>query len=54
MNWSDRIWVELALISYLIGFGYSVYSLATNKFLTPRISFLGDLRWISVHDRIPF
>ena len=39
MNWSDRIWVELALISYLIGFGYSVYSLATNKFLTPRITF---------------
>jgi ABC-type uncharacterized transport system permease subunit len=39
MNWSDRIWVELALISYLIGFGYSVYSLANNKFLTPRITF---------------
>jgi ABC-type uncharacterized transport system permease subunit len=39
MNWSDRIWVELALVSYLIGFGFSVYSLATNKFLTPRITF---------------
>jgi ABC-type uncharacterized transport system permease subunit len=39
MNWSDRVWVELALISYAIGFAYSVYSLATNKFLTPRITF---------------
>ena len=39
MNWSDRVWVELALICYLIGFGYSVYSLATNRFLTPRITF---------------
>ena len=39
MNWSDRVWVELALISYLCGFAYSVYSLASNKFLTSRISF---------------
>ena len=39
MNWSDRVWVELALISYLIGSAYSVYSLATNKFLTSRITF---------------
>jgi ABC-type uncharacterized transport system permease subunit len=39
MNWSDRGWVELALISYVIGFGYSIYSLATNRFLTPRITF---------------
>jgi ABC-type uncharacterized transport system permease subunit len=39
MNWSDRVWVELSLISYLFGFAYSVYSLATNKFLTPRITF---------------
>jgi ABC-type uncharacterized transport system permease subunit len=39
MNWSDRVWVELSLISYLIGFAYSVYSLATNRFLTPRITF---------------
>jgi hypothetical protein len=39
MNWSDRVWVELALISYLIGFAYSVYLLASKKFLTSRISF---------------
>ncbi|MBV8376025.1 MAG: cytochrome c biogenesis protein CcsA [Verrucomicrobia bacterium] len=39
MNWSDRLWVELALTSYLTGFGYSVYSLATEKFLTPRVTF---------------
>jgi ABC-type uncharacterized transport system permease subunit len=39
MNWSDRVWVELSLVSYLVGFAYSVYSLATNKFLTPRITF---------------
>jgi ABC-type uncharacterized transport system permease subunit len=39
MNWSDRVWVELALISYLIGFAYSIYSLAASKFLTPRITF---------------
>jgi HemX protein len=39
MNWSDRVWVELALISYLIGFAYSVYTLASNKFLTSRASF---------------
>src|ERR1700737_4129839 len=39
MNWSDRLWVELALISYLTGFAYSVYSLATNKFLTSRVTF---------------
>ena len=39
MNWSDRVWVELALISYLCGFAYSVYSLASNKYLTSRISF---------------
>jgi HemX protein len=40
MNWSDRVWVELALLSYLSGFACSVYSLATNKFLTTRITFL--------------
>jgi len=39
MNWSDRVWVELALISYLVGFAYSVYSLASHKFLTSRTSF---------------
>jgi ABC-type uncharacterized transport system permease subunit len=39
MNWSDLIWVEFALGSYVIGFAYSLYSLATNKFLTPRITF---------------
>jgi ABC-type uncharacterized transport system permease subunit len=39
MNWSDRVWVELALISYLIGFAYPVYTLVSNKFLTSRISF---------------
>jgi ABC-type uncharacterized transport system permease subunit len=39
MSWSDRLWVELALISYLTGFGYSVYSLRTDKFLTPRVTF---------------
>lgn len=37
---SGRFWVELALICYLLGFGYSVYSLATNRFLTTRITFL--------------
>src|SRR5438876_3764032 len=40
MSLSDRFWVELALVCYLLGFGYSVYSLATNRFLTPRITFL--------------
>jgi HemX protein len=40
MSWSGRFWVELAFFCYLIGFGYSVYSLATNRFLTPRITFL--------------
>src|ERR1700737_2767899 len=40
MSWSGRFWVELALICYLLGFGYSVYSLATNRFLTPRITLL--------------
>src|SRR6201981_2851285 len=39
MSWSDRLWVYFALISFLLGFGYSVYSLATGKFLTPRITF---------------
>src|ERR1700736_131967 len=39
MSWSDRVWVEFALICFLLGFGYSVYSLATEKFLTPRITF---------------
>ena len=39
MNGSDRLWVELALISYLTGFAYSVYLLATKKFLTPGVSF---------------
>jgi ABC-type uncharacterized transport system permease subunit len=39
MNWSDRFWVELALISYLIGFAYSVYTLVSNKFLTSRLTF---------------
>ena len=40
MSLSDRFWVELALVCYLLGFGYSVYSLATNRFITPRITFL--------------
>jgi len=40
MSWSGRFWIELALVCYLLGFGYSVYSLATNRFLTPRITFL--------------
>src|SRR5271157_860379 len=40
MSWSGRFWVELALVCYLLGFGYSVYSLATNRFLTPRMTFL--------------
>ncbi len=39
MNLSDRVWVEFALISFVIGFGYSVYSLVTDKFLTPRVTF---------------
>src|ERR1700735_3049858 len=39
MNWSDRVWVALALICYLIGLAYTVYTLASNKFLTSRISF---------------
>ena len=39
MNLSDRDWVELALISYLAGSAYSVYSLVTDKFLTPRVTF---------------
>jgi ABC-type uncharacterized transport system permease subunit len=39
MIWSDRVWVELALIFYLVGFAYSVHSLATTNFLTPRITF---------------
>jgi ABC-type uncharacterized transport system permease subunit len=40
MSLSGRIWVDFALICYLLGFGYSVYSLVTNRFLTPRITFL--------------
>src|SRR6202140_3885372 len=40
MSWSGRFWVELALVCYLLGFGYSVYSLATNRFLMPRLTFL--------------
>jgi HemX protein len=39
MNGSDHVWVELALFSYLVGFAYSAYSLASNKFLTSRVSF---------------
>jgi HemX protein len=39
MNWSDRVWVELALICYSIGFAYSIYSLAAARFLAPRITF---------------
>jgi ABC-type uncharacterized transport system permease subunit len=39
MNWSDRAWVELALISYLMGFAYSVYSLGASKHLTSRGTF---------------
>ena len=39
MSWSDRVWVDFALLAFLFGFGYSVYSLATGKFLTPRITF---------------
>ena len=51
MNWSDHVWVELALFSYLIGFGYSVYSLASNKFLTSRVSFwaiIGGFVWTTI------
>jgi hypothetical protein len=40
MSGSGRFWVELALVCYLLGFGYSVYSLATNRFLTTRITLL--------------
>ena len=40
MSSFDRFWVELALICYVVGFGYSVYSLAANRFLTPRLTFL--------------
>jgi HemX protein len=40
MSGSSRFWVELAFVCYLLGFGYSVYTLATNRFLTPRITFL--------------
>jgi HemX protein len=39
MNWSDRVWVELALVSYLVGFAYSVYTLASKEFLASRITF---------------
>jgi ABC-type uncharacterized transport system permease subunit len=39
MNLSDRVWVEFAMICYLIGFGYSVYSLVAEKYLTPRVTF---------------
>jgi HemX protein len=39
MDWSGRFWIELALVCYLFGFGYSVYSLAANKFLTSRMTF---------------
>jgi HemX protein len=39
MNLSDSDWVEFALISYLIGSAYSVYSLVTDRFLTPRLTF---------------
>ena len=39
MNLSDHDWVEFALISYLIGSAYSVYSLVTDRFLTPRVTF---------------
>src|SRR6478672_12469611 len=39
MNWSDRAWVELALISYLMGFAYSIYSLGASKHVTSRTTF---------------
>jgi ABC-type uncharacterized transport system permease subunit len=39
MSWSDRVWVVFALVCFLLGFGYSVYSLATGKFLMPRNTF---------------
>src|SRR6266403_5869930 len=39
MSGSGRFWVELALVCYLLGFGYSVYPLATNKYVTSRITF---------------
>jgi len=39
MNVSDRVWVELALMSYVMGFGCSVYSLVADKSLTPRMTF---------------
>ena len=53
MNWSDRVWVELSLVSYLVGFAYSVYSLATNKFLTPRITFWAISYRVLVYDPVP-
>ena len=53
MNWSDRVWVELALISYLIGFAYSVYSLASNKFLTSRITFWAICAGFLLDDHVP-
>lgn len=40
MSWSGRFWVELALFCFLFGFGNSVYSLATNRFVTSRNTFL--------------
>jgi ABC-type uncharacterized transport system permease subunit len=39
MSWSDRVWIDLALACFLLGSGCSVYSLATGKFLTRRITF---------------
>jgi ABC-type uncharacterized transport system permease subunit len=39
MNWSERVWVDFSLICFLFGSGYSIYSLATGKFLTPRLTF---------------
>ena len=53
MNWSDRVWVELALISYLIGFAYSVYSLASQQISDPAHHLLGDLCRIPFYDHVP-
>jgi ABC-type uncharacterized transport system permease subunit len=39
MSWSDRVWVEFALICFLLGFGSSAYSLATGKSLARRTTF---------------
>src|SRR5215469_12334311 len=39
MSWSERVWVDLALVCFLLDFGCSLYSLVSGKFLTPRFTF---------------